>query len=301
MKTQISLCIYAWNNSHLFWRSVRSLLWQDIDPSLCEVIVVDDNSMDDVEPVLALLTGKVKVSLIRLTHKDGFRGPTLALDRAYQSSVGVIFSVIPPDCILPKDGVRRLLEAHYESRNSRSFVAMRTCDLTAGMQKSIDSVNWKDGDLSAFGQLPGWSDLESKAAARPIDDPVVFSVQRHVFVQMSDWNGYPYFGDCSTDLWLRQQRKKHFVSVSVLPGCMAVRQWSPPFQYWLAKGKAPNINRFGHSTSNYLGDRSGFVPDGGMCEVWDQGNRESLTDSEKAQWLALESDFLATGASPNTL
>jgi hypothetical protein len=59
------------------------------------------------------------------------------------------------------------------------------------------------------------------------------------------------------------------------------------------------MNKFAHSTSNYLNDKSGHVPDGGSCMIWDSGSHEQLSPEEVAKWQELDEVVLATGVPEN--
>jgi hypothetical protein len=103
----------------------------------------------------------------------------------------------------------------------------------------------------------------------------------------------------SEDPWYANRRERNSVMGITLPNsCMAIHQWHAPFQYWMAKGRGFRLNKFAHSMSNYLNDKSGEVPEGGTCMIWDGGSHEQLSDSEKEQWKALDADVLESGVSP---
>jgi len=100
----------------------------------------------------------------------------------------------------------------------------------------------------------------------------------------------------SEDPWYCGLREKSNVMDITLPNwCMAIHQWHAPFQYWMAKGRGPRMNKFAHTMSNYMNDRSGHVPEGGTCEIWDKGSHEQLPDDEKAKWKLLDDKVLDTG------
>lgn len=302
MSVEISLCVCVWNTSHLLRRSVQTYLRQDVDPSRWELIVIDDNSQDDVAAAIAPLTGKINVRMVRLNHPDGMRGNTVAFNTAFGMAQGHILAETTAECMLPKDGVRQLLEPHL--RNHRCFVALKTYNLTREVQNAIDTVNWQD-DIMAISTLPGWNDpwVQNNVANKNFGTHQICSIRRDVFFEITKGKGFPLFGDYgSEDPWYCGTREKSGVIGITLPNeCMAVHQWHAPFQYWMAKGRGPRLNKFAHSTSNYLADKSGHVPDGGTCMIWDGGSHEQLSNSEKAQWAALDADVLATGVSQQML
>jgi glycosyltransferase involved in cell wall biosynthesis len=291
----------VWNTSHLLQRSIHTYLQQDIDPATWELIVIDDNSQDDVAGTVAMLNGKINIRTIRLNHQFGMRGNTVSFNTAFGMARGHILAETTAECLLPKDGIRKLLEPHRA--DDRCFVALKTYNLTREIQRAIDTVNWQE-DIMAVSTLPGWNSpwVQNNVANMNFGTHQICSIRKDVFYQIAS-HGFPLFGDYgSEDPWYAGRRERHSVRGVTLPNdCMAIHQWHPPFQYWMAKGRGPLLNKFAHSMSNYLEDRSGEVPDGGTCTIWDGGSHERLSDAEKDQWKAMDADVLATGVSPALL
>ena len=296
MSIELSLCVCVWNTSHLLRRSVQTYLQQDIDRDKWELIVIDDNSQDDVAAAIAPLIGKMHVRLLRLNHSDGMRGNTVAFNTAFSMAQGHILAETTAECLLPKDGVRRMLEPHQT--NPRCFVALKTYNLTPGIQKVIDTVNWQN-DILEISKLPGWKDawVQNNVANRNFGTHQICSIRKDVFNHVTNGKGFPLFCDYGTDdPWYCGNREKARVQGITLPNeCMAIHQWHAPFQYWMSKGRGPRFNRHAHTMSNYMGDTSGHVPAGGTCCIWDGGSHEQLSEAEKARWKELDADVLATG------
>ena len=302
MSIEISMCLAVWNTSHLLKRSVQTYLRQDIDPARWELIVIDDNSMDDVQEAIVPLQGKLNVSYMRLNHSYGMRGNTVSFNTAFSMSHGHILAETTPECMLPKDALRQLLEPHHI--NPRCFVALKTYNLTKDLQLQIDTVDWQD-NIMAIAALPGWNDkwVQNNVNTTHFGTHQVCSIKKDVFYEMTKGLGFPLFGDYgSDDPWYCGTREKYRVKDITLPNsCMAVHQWHAPFSFWMARGHAPHLNRFSHSMSNYLADRSGHVPIGGTCEIWDKGNRNKMSAEEISGAKKQEADVLATGISTKCL
>jgi hypothetical protein len=296
MSVELSLCVCVWNTSHLLRRSVYSYLQQDIAPERWELIVIDDNSQDDVKAALAPLEGKINFTYTRLEHKDGMRGNTVSFNTAFGMAKGHILAETTAECMLPSDGLRQMLEPH--STNKRCFVALKTYNLTRPVQFAIDTVNWRENIL-AISTLPGWDDpwIQGNVSNLHFGTHQVCSIRKDVWFEITKGRGFPLFGDYgSDDPWFCGLREKTNVLDITLPKeCMAIHQWHAPFQYWQSKGRGPRLNKWAHSMENYLRDTSGHVPDGGTCMIWDKGSHEMLSDAEKAQWATLDADVLATG------
>lgn len=123
MSVELSLCLAVWNTSHLLRRSVQTYLRQDIDSSRWELIVIDDNSLDDVQEAIAPLQGRLNVRYVRLNHSYGMRGNTVSFNTAFGMAHGHIIAETTPECMLPCDAVRQLLEPHR--MHPQCFVALR--------------------------------------------------------------------------------------------------------------------------------------------------------------------------------
>ena len=302
MAIELSLCVCVWNTSHLLKRSVQTYLQQDISKDKWELIVIDDNSQDDVQAAIASLQGKMNVRYLRLNHSEGMRGNTVAFNTAFGMAQGHILAETTAECLLPKDGVRRMLEPHHT--NPRCFVALKTYNLTPSIQKIIDTVDWQK-DILEISRLPGWNDpwVQNNVSNTHFGTHQICSIRKDVFYSITKGKGFPLYCDYgSEDPMYCGTRAKTKVQDITLPNqCMAVHQWHAPFQYWMAKGRGPRMNKFAHTMSNYMGDTSGEVPAGGTCMIWDKGSHEQLSPEEIEQWKALDADVLATGVSQSIL
>lgn len=299
---ELSLCVCVWNTSHLLRRSVQTYLKQDLPKEKWELIVIDDNSQDDVRAAIAPLEGKINVRYVRLTHRDGMRGNTVAFNTAFGMAKGNILAETTAECLLPPDALRKMLEPHYT--HPRCFVALKTYNLTASVQKVIDTADWQK-DILEIAKLPGWDDptTQNNVANTHFGTHQICSIRKSVWLDITKGLGFPLFGDYgSDDPWYCGTREKADVLDITLPNeCMAIHQWHAPFQYWQAKGLGPRLNKWSHSMANYLGDKSGHVPDGGTCMIWDHGQHDRLSQEDKAKWKKMDADVLATGVSEKLL
>lgn len=292
-----SLCIAVWNTSHLLKRSIETYIAQDFDPQEWELIVIDDNSEDDVLNAISPAIGRLNVRHEKLEHPYGMRGNTVSFNTAFSMAQGEILMETTPETMLPRNAIRRLYEPHLD--HPRCFVAMKTYNLTPHLQLLIDTVDWRE-DLMAIATLPGWVDpwVQNNVGTVNFRTHQTCSIRKEVFYELNNGQGFPLFGDWgSEDPWYAGTRAGAGIEDLTLPNeCMAIHQWHPAFQYWMSKGKAPNLNRFAHSLGNYLNDPSGAVPVGGTCEIWDAGSREQQSEQEKLMWGTWDSLVRAMGA-----
>ena len=296
MAIELSLCVCVWNTSHLLKRSVQTYLQQDIDPSRWELIVMDDNSQDDVQAAIAPLKGKINIRYERLNHSYGMRGCTVSFNTAFGMARGHILCETTPESMLPKDAIRQLLTPH--ATNPKCFVALKTFNLCREQQRLIDTVDWQS-DILNISKLPGWDSpwCQHNAPITHFGTHMICSIRKEVFFGITKGRGFPLFGGYGEeDPWYAGTRQQNGVQDITLPNtCMGIHQWHAPFQYWMAKGRGPMMNKHAHTMTNYLGDTSGHVPAGGTCMIWDNGSHEQLSEEDKIKWKTLDEDVIASG------
>lgn len=300
MTPEITLFCAVWNTAHLFRRSVETYLAQDLDPNRWELVVIDDNSPDHdkIVEALHLLDGKVDYRLIRLEHDHGMRGNTISFNTATQAAYAPILMETTPECLLPKDALTKLLLPHYQQDNL--FVAMKTYNLTMGGQLGIESGDWRAGWRGCTG-IPDWNSdwTQHNVPVVHFGTHQICSYRKAMFMRLNNGNMWPLFGDYGTDdpFFAHQRPLLGFVDVTLPNEDMAVHQWHAPFMFWMAYGLAPHLNKHAHSTSNYLHDTSGFVPEQGTRVIWGQGP-EPLSAEEAEGWKRLSGAVRETGGTP---
>jgi len=264
---------------------VYTYLDQDLDPERWELIVIDDNSPDDVRSALKPLDGKIKYQYFRLDHDYGMRGNTMSFNTAFALAKAPILAETTPECLLPHNALTELLKPHLE--HERAFVALKVYNLLATTQIAIDSVDWRS-DILSVRTLPGWDDIvtQRNVPVTHFKTHQICSIKRSTWDDLTRERGYPLFADYgSDDPWFAGTREKCGVLDITLPNdVMAIHQWHLPFQYWMTKGFGPRLNKWAHTMENYMQDTSGYVPEGGTCEIWDGGSHEGVTEGEAAQW-----------------
>jgi hypothetical protein len=298
---EISMCMAVWMTSHLLKRSVQSYLRQDIDPSRWELIIMDDNSPDDVRAACAALEGSgLNYRIVRLDHSYGMRGNTVSFNTAFALALGHILAETTPETLLPHDGIRRLLEPH--EAHPRAFVAMKTYNLTIPGQQAIDTVDWASDAMNCAG-LPEWDSAwtQNNVRVKHFGTHQTCSIRKGVFYEVWKGRGFPLFGDYGSEdpAYSGRRPQQGVIDITLPNEHMAVHQWHPPFQYWMAKGHAPYLNRWAHSTSNYLNDTSGEVPAGGTCEIWDRGSHEKVPADERTYWKTFDATVIDLGVPAN--
>ncbi len=286
MKLSLVLCV--WNTSHLLKRSIEYYCRQDFPKDDWELIVVDDNSEDDVQEAIKFAVGKININYIRLTHNFGMRGNTVAFNKGFELARGKVLAESTPETILTTDFMRKLYEPH--EKYDRVFVAGKTWNITKEVQAKIDSVDWRE-DLGNIMTLDGFFNDWTLNNLRNthFGTHQTCSIRKEVFYEMFP-KGYPLFSDYgSEDPHFCGQRSLYGVRDITIMQPMAMHQWHATWDYWTARGKAPMLNKFGHSMSNFQNDTSGKVPQGGTCEIWDGGSHEQMSEEEKNK--ALELDY----------
>jgi glycosyltransferase involved in cell wall biosynthesis len=290
---KISLCIAVWNTSHLLRRSIHTFLRQDFPVDDWELIVIDDNSQDDVEAAIEPAWDKINMSYVRLDHDYGMRGCAVSYNTAFEMAEGEIIAETTPETLLPPNALSVMYEPH--ASNGRAFVAMKTHNLTIELQRAIDDVDWMS-DIMAIADLPGWDHpwVQSNVDIPHFGTHQTCSIRKKVFYDITDGKGFPLFGDYGTeDPWYSGVREEKGIKDITIHDPMPIHQWHPPFTYWIAKGRAPHLNKFAHSMTNYLEDDR--VPDGGSCTIWDSGSHEQLSEDEVQEWKKLDDVLVEIG------
>jgi hypothetical protein len=159
-----------------------------------ELLIIDDNSPDDVGAACAALQGSgLNVRIIRLNHDYGMRGNTVSFNTAFGLAQGHILAETTPETLLPPDGIRRLLEPH--ETHPRAFVAMKTYNLTIPGQQAIDTVDWASNAMNCAG-LPEWDSAWTQNNVRIVHFGThqTCSIRKEVFYEMTKGRGFPLFG-----------------------------------------------------------------------------------------------------------
>jgi len=294
-KIKASLCICLWHMEHLLIRSIETYVKQDMPVEDWELIIVSDNSMGDITPILDYAKGKINIQYIRLEHNYGMRGNTAAFNLAFKMAKGHILMETTAETMFTTNMVRVMYEPHLA--NDRCFVAIKTYNLTMGDQLRIDTVDWRS-DLMNIKNLPDFNSpwTQNNVANTNFGTHQTCSIRKEVFNEIFHDRGFPLYGDYgSEDPHYHGVRMKNKVQGITIMDPMAVHQWHPPFHYWMAKGYAPHFNKFAHSTSNFMNDTTGEVPEGGTRFIWDGGSDEQMTEEEKLGWLNLDQAVRDTG------
>lgn len=191
---KISLVICVWNTSHLLKRSIETYIAQDFPKDDWELIVVDDNSFDDVREAIKPAEGKINIKYIRLDHNYGMRGNTVAFNTGFDAAEGEIIAETTPETMFTSNTIRTLYEPH--TINKRCFVAMKTYNLTYDLQMNIDTVNWRE-DLENIKQLEGFNNewTLNNVKTTHFGTHQTCSIRKIVWDEMTNKKGYPLFGD----------------------------------------------------------------------------------------------------------
>lgn len=304
---KLSLILMCWNTSHLLARTLQTLQKQTLDD--WELLIVDDNSEDDVPLVLRQNGGGLPIRYYRLEHDMGMRGNTFSINFGVDHAQGDIVMWSTPEVMLPPDALRTAHATHSMMPDDLLWVTIPSHGLTAEVQLRIDEADWQS-DLHNIKHLvesctPGdwssvWFHLNFHEDGRT-DKPrkATYGNNQTVAVLRDEWlremGSFPYFLDYgSDDPWVSRARRQHAYVDVTLWDQEAYHQWHTTCQYWMALGKAPNWNRHGHTTSNLLSDPR--VPKTGTCQIWDGGDTSPLSDKEVKAYLQQQGEMVrATG------
>ena len=291
---RLSLILMVWNTAHLLERTLCTLETQDTAFNW-ELIVVDDNSLDDVPAVLNKHTS-LPIRYFRLEHDMGMRGNTVSSNYGVckaRSSEVVMWST--PEVMFSPG----TLQAAWETArvDEPRWVTVPSHGISHDIQVGIDETDWRNNiscldTLANLAPVDHWDsawfylnfyDNGRRDTPSKRERGIEYGNNQSVAVNKSIWNKkigrFPYFLDWgSDDPWIAGKRRKEGYRDITLWDYPGYHQWHINCQYWMAQGLAPHWNKFAHTIDNVLGDPE--VPPGGTCELWDGGNREKMTKEE---------------------
>ena len=298
---KVSLVICVWNTSHLLKRSIETYCNQDFPTKDWELICVDDCSMDDVLEAIKFGIGKINIRYIRLEHNYGVRGNTMSFNTGFAWAQGNIIMESTPEIMFVPETIRIMYEPHLTEE--RAFVATKTYGLEYGTQLLIDTVDWRK-DINLIKTLEGfdtaWTRRNEKVEHFGTHQSC--SIKKEVWYEITEGRGFPlYFDYGSDDPWYAGLRSRKKVKDITIQQPMLFHQWHLNFNFWAAKGYAPNLNKWNHTNANIANDTSGEIPDGGTACIWDACRADKMDEEERLGWFNYDGHFLATGGSPECL
>ncbi len=299
IKASLTICV--WNTSHLLKRSIEAFCKQDFPSQYWELIVIDDASLDDVEGAIEFAKGKINMRYVRLEHEYGMRGNCVSFNTGFAFSRGEVIMESTPEIIFTIDGVRVMYEPHLTEE--RAFVATKTYNLGQNDQLLIDTIDWRE-DVNVIKTLPefysDWTQNNFKNTNFGTHQSC--SIKKSVFYEITKGYGFPLYGDYGSEdpMYCGLRQKVNIKGITIMEP-MFFHQWHLGFNFFSSMGYAPMLNKFNHSTSNYLKDESGSVPEGGTCMIWDHGNTDPIGDDEKKAWKGMDDWFIRTGGLPSII
>ena len=226
------MCV--WNTSHLLKRSIHTYANQTMDKEDYELIIIDDNSFDDVLEIIKPYQDIMNIKYIRLDHDFGMRGNTESFNTAFENAEGDILAETTPETMFAEDILFKLIYPHLEL--PRVFVAMKTYNLTPKIQLEIDSVDWKENIMN-ISKIEGWRDpwVQSNVDRPLFETHQTCSIRREVWKEINSGNGFPLFYDYGTeDPWYVGERKRLNIDNFTVKYMGLIHQWHTPFQYWMS-------------------------------------------------------------------
>jgi len=290
---KVSLVMAVWNTAHLLGRTLQTLTRQTYDDF--EVIIIDDNSEDDVAEVVREYEDSLDIKLHRLVHGFGMRGNTVSFNVGFSLAQGDMIMENTPEIMLYPECIEEMVVA-LEHFGGRSWVSVRTYNITPEDQLEIDTVNWQE-NITALESLPNF---HSEWTQNNLKNSFFGTHQTCIFYRedwYKYWVRYPFFLDYGTDdPWNAGVRAGNEIqSATIQP--LVYHQWHPPIGFWMAYDKAPNWNLWGHTMKNHYNDP--LVLRGGTAEQWDTsqpgGPHRRMSFDECSGWYAWEPKVKACG------
>jgi GT2 family glycosyltransferase len=302
-KIKCSLVICVWSTSHLLKRTIETYCQQDFPTENWELIVIDDNSPDDVFDVVQYAFGRINIRYIRLQHEYGMRGNTVSFNTGFAWANGDVLMESTPEIMFQKTTIRDMYEPHLTE--PRAFVATKTYNLEYNTQLLIDTVDWRS-DVNNIRSLEGFMSpwTQRNVPNHHFGTHQSCSIKKDTWFEITRGFGFPLYGDYGSDdpFYCGLRERTAVKDITIMDEQkMLVHQWHLPFNFFSSMGYAPMLNKQNHTNSNYLGDESGEVPAGGTAMIWDKGSSEKIGDAEKLEWKGKDEWFLNTGGDPSII
>lgn len=294
--THVTVCMAVWNTSHLLSNSLHTYAKQthkDFD-----MVIIDDCSEDSVEVAIAPYRDQLKIQVHRFEHSFGMRGNSISFNTAFSLAQGPIIFENTPEVMLYDTCIEDMVNALH-SFGPKSWVSVRTYNLTPEDQLLIDTVDWRS-DINVLKTLPNFNSAWTQNNVGPGKD--FFGTHQTCVFFRDDWfrywQRYPLYADYGTDdpanAGIRQ--RMGIQSATIKP--MVWHQWHAPIGFWMAFDKAPNWNMWGHTLKNYYHEST--IPEGGTAEMWDskdkpQGQNYQMNEQEKEGWRVWKDKVIASG------
>src|SRR3990167_2762674 len=110
---KISYCVSTKNRGHQLNNSLFALSNQKMDKTDYEVIVVDDNSEENIEEICLRYKDLINLYYLKLQHDNGWRDCSIGLNFALRRAKGEIWVISHPEIIISEYGLDILYYTHF--------------------------------------------------------------------------------------------------------------------------------------------------------------------------------------------
>ena len=117
-KTKVSVLIAARNEERLIGKTIDDILAQDYDPSLMEIIIIDDHSTDNTSEIISSYA-KDGVKLITLNEANALNSyKKKAIQTAINTTTGKLIITTDADCRMGPNWLKTIVNC-YETRGCK--------------------------------------------------------------------------------------------------------------------------------------------------------------------------------------
>ena len=153
----ISLVLATYNRGHYLERSLVGYAQHELSEPL-ELVIVDDGSTDDTADLVDRWSRYLNIVYIRLWKRAGlWRDAACVINRGLRAASGALIIGTHPE-VIPG---RKSLQALWDARAERTYLACKIYYLSPADQEQIDTVEWRSRGNLAMRDLPNFYQEES--------------------------------------------------------------------------------------------------------------------------------------------
>lgn len=150
---ELSVVLSTYRRAETVPRTLRHLAHQDLDPSLYEVIVMDDGSPDETQAVVEAMLPTLPFRASY--HRHDNQGPGYTQNRGIERALAPVVLLMADDIFMAPQALREHLEMHRRNPDKRVAVLGKVVQ-SPDLDQSVFLTKW---DPFRFNEIEGQAEL----------------------------------------------------------------------------------------------------------------------------------------------